>query len=83
MSHSVDLHSEGDLNISPRRQDWSKKNIDPQTQAVLDEDSKYFLHQSLSTPCLHVLSHCVGSYIVDQSDKKLPLVVYLFGFVCF
>ncbi len=71
MSHSVDLHSEGDLNISPRRQDWSKRNIAPQTQAALDEDSKYFLHQSLSTPCLNVLSHCEGSYIVDQSGKKL------------
>jgi len=62
--------SEGDLNISPRRKDWAQKNIDAETQRWLDEDARYFLHQSLSTPCLDVLSHCGGIYIEDYQGKR-------------
>ena len=53
-----DLRSEGDLNISPLRKAWAKEHIDAETQKWLDLDAKYFLHQSLSTPCLNVLSGC-------------------------
>ena len=62
--------SEGDLNISPRRQDWARKNIDAETERWLNEDAKYFLHQSLSTPCLNVLSHCDGIYIEDIQGRR-------------
>ena len=62
--------SEGDLNISPRRKDWARKNIDAETEQWLDEDAKYFLHQSLSTPCLNVLSHCDGIYIEDLQGRR-------------
>ena len=48
------LRSEGDLNISPRRRAWAKEHIDAETQRWLDLDAEYFLHQSLSTPCLNV-----------------------------
>ncbi len=64
------FRSEGDLNISPRRKDWARKNIDAETQRLLDEDAKYFLHQSLSTPCLDVLSHCEGIYIEDLQGRR-------------
>ena len=50
-----ELRSEGDLNISPLRAQWARDNIDAETQAWLDEDAKFFVHQSLSTPCLDVL----------------------------
>ena len=64
------LRSEGDLNISPRRKAWSKKHIDAETQHWLDLDAKYFLHQSLSTPCLNVLSHCEGINLEDLQGRS-------------
>jgi len=64
------FRSEGDLNISPRRKDWARKNIDAETHRWLEEDAKYFLHQSLSTPCIDVLSHCDGIYIEDLQGRR-------------
>ncbi|HUU17874.1 MAG TPA: aspartate aminotransferase family protein [Sedimentisphaerales bacterium] len=65
------LRSEGDLNISPRRKAWEKKHIDAETQQWLDLDARYFLHQSLSTPCLNVLSHCEGINLEDLQGRSL------------
>ncbi|MGO8818109.1 MAG: aspartate aminotransferase family protein [Terriglobia bacterium] len=62
--------SEGDLNISPRRKEWAREYIDAETERWLAEDAKYFLHQSLSTPCLNVLSHCDGIYIEDLQGRR-------------
>lgn len=59
------LKSEGDLNLSPYRREWSSKNIDETTRKWLEKDSRYFLHQSLSTPCLNVLASCEGIHIRD------------------
>lgn len=64
------LKSEGDLNISPLRRDWAKKNINAETQRWLDLDARYFLHQSLSTPCLNVLSHCEGINLEDLQGRS-------------
>jgi 4-aminobutyrate aminotransferase len=65
------LNSEGDLNISPRRQAWLDANLDAETRRWLDEDAKYFLHQSLSTPCLDVLTACAGPYLQDLRGKRI------------
>lgn len=65
------LNSEGDLNISPRRQAWLNANLDAETRRWLDEDAKYFLHQSLSTPCLDVLTACAGPYLQDLQGKRI------------
>ena len=64
------LRSEGDLNLSRHRQAWLAEEIDPTTQEILDEDARYFLHQSLSTPCLNVLQHCEGIYIEDTQGRR-------------
>jgi 4-aminobutyrate aminotransferase len=64
------LRSEGDLNISPRREAWSKEHIDAETQRWLDLDARYFLHQSLSTPCLNVLAGCRGINIEDTQGRS-------------
>ncbi len=64
------LRSEGDLNISPHRKAWAKKNIDAKAQYWLDLDARYFLHQSLSTPCLNVLSRCKGINIEDLQGRS-------------
>jgi 4-aminobutyrate aminotransferase len=63
------LRSEGDLNISPARKAWTEKHIDAETQRWLDLDAKYFLHQSLSTPCLNVLSNCQGTNLEDIQGR--------------
>lgn len=65
------LRSEGDLNLSPRRQEWAARHIDAETRALLEEDAKYFLHQSLSSPCLNVLSQCDGATITDRQGREL------------
>ena len=64
------LQSEGDLNISPKRKDWIKKNINSQTQEWLELDAECFLHQSLSTPCLNVLSHCEDVWLEDIQGNR-------------
>ena len=57
--------SEGDLNITPQRAAWAREHIDAETRHWLEEDAKYFLHQSLSTPCLNVLKGCEGATIEE------------------
>lgn len=63
------LRSEGDVNISPHRARWLRE-LDPATRELLDEDARYFLHQSLSTPCLNVLQHCDGATIEDLQGRR-------------
>ena len=63
--------SEGDVNLSERRSAWSEKNIDPETRALLERDAKCFLHQSLSTPCLDVLTGAEGSVIETRQGRRL------------
>ncbi|MCL4789237.1 MAG: aspartate aminotransferase family protein [Verrucomicrobia bacterium] len=62
--------SEGDLNLSPRRKQWLAEKINSETKAWLDEDAKYFLHQSLSTPCLNVFKGCDGIYVEDLQGRR-------------
>ncbi|MGD8520315.1 MAG: aspartate aminotransferase family protein [Desulfobacterales bacterium] len=65
------LHkSEGDINISPRRDQWQKDNISAENKALLEEDARYFLKQSLSTPCLNSLQTCEGIYIEDMQGRR-------------
>ncbi len=63
--------SEGDINISPRRTAWTQVNIAAETRQWLEEDARYFLHQSLSTPCLDVLTRCEGVYIEDLQGRRI------------
>ncbi len=64
------LKSEGDVNFTPARTAYNQKNIDEETQYWLDEDARYFLRQSLSTPCLNVMETCGGSKITDMRGKS-------------
>ena len=65
------LHkSEGDINISARREAWQKTNINDTSQTLLDEDARYFLRQSLSTPCLNTMGRCGGIYIEDLQGRR-------------
>jgi len=62
--------SEGDLNVSSRRQQWLEKQVGKKAKKLLEEDSKYFLRQSLSTPCLNVLTHAKGIHLKDLQGRR-------------
>jgi len=64
------FQSEGESNLSPQRKAWNQANIDDATQRLLKEDATYFLHQSLSTPCLTAIKASSGSYITDLQGKR-------------
>ncbi len=62
--------TEGDVNISPKRKKWQEKHIDAEARVLLKEDARYFLKQSLSTPCLNALRGCEGVYIEDLQGRR-------------
>ena len=64
------LRSEGELNISPRGRAWRREQLDGDTKHWLEEDAKYFLHQSLSTPCLDVLARSEGAWLEDLQGRR-------------
>jgi len=64
-----EFKTEGDINISTKRAEWYTK-LPEEAKKWLKEDSKYFLHQALSTPCLNVISRCNGIYFEDVTGKK-------------
>ncbi len=64
------FRSEGDLNLSPRRRAWASEHIGPEANELLEEDAKWFLHQSLSTPCLNALRHAEGAWIEDVEGRR-------------
>ena len=63
--------SEGDVNLSPRRKAWAERHLDDKAAAMLDEDARYFLHQSLSTPCLNGIQASEGIYLEDVQGRKI------------
>lgn len=65
------LLTEGDINFSEERLKWNQNISDPLTRQILAEDARYFIHQSMSTPCLDVLESCKGSGIQTISGKYL------------
>jgi 4-aminobutyrate aminotransferase len=65
------LKSEGDINLSPHRAAWMAEHLNAETQRWLEEDAKWFLHQSLSTPCLNVLRGCRGAVLEDWQGREL------------
>ncbi|NAW87110.1 aspartate aminotransferase family protein [Photobacterium halotolerans] len=64
------LACEGDTNTSSARVRWIESLSDRQTQTLLEEDSQYFLHQAMSTPCLDVLESAEGIYLTDVAGKR-------------
>lgn len=68
--HPPPSQAEGDVNMSPRRQDWSARNIDDETRAILDEDARYFLRQSVSTPCLNAIARAEGIWVEDVQGRR-------------
>lgn len=64
-------HSEGDINLGPARQQWARTHLAPSTQSLLDEDARWFFHQSMSTPCLNVLQQASGAWMTDVEGRRI------------
>ncbi len=62
--------SEGETNMSPRRAAWAERTHDAATRALLDEDARHFLHQSVSTPCLSAIARAEGAWIEDLQGRR-------------
>jgi len=61
---------EGEVNSSSRRMEWARKNHNADTTKQLNEDARYFLHQSVSTPCLSTIARADGAYIEDTQGRR-------------
>ena len=71
VSSADGMLTEGDLNVSRRRSRWMAEHIDGATRALIEQDAQFFLHQSLSTPCLNVLRACEGASIEDWESRSI------------
>ncbi len=63
--------SEGDVNLGARRAAWQKEHLDAATRELLAEDARWFLHQSMSTPCLNALAGAQGSWLTDLGGRRI------------
>lgn len=61
---------EGDVNSSPYRREWQAERINHEARDILDKDERYFLRQSVSTPCLNTIKRAEGIWIEDHSGKR-------------
>lgn len=64
------VQSEGEANFSERRRRWAAENLDAATSALVEEDARYFLHQSISTPCLSAVRRAEGIWIEDLQGRR-------------
>ena len=69
MAREVPL-SEGDVNVSPARSEW-RAGLSQQARAALGEDERYFLRQSLSTPCLTEIVRAEGAWLTDVDGRRI------------
>ena len=61
---------QADVNTMENRRKYWERNLSDDAKKWFDEDARYFLHQSLSTPVLNVLSRARGIYIEDIDGNK-------------
>lgn len=61
--------TEGDINLTRARAQWMEQHIDATTADILSADAGVFLHQSLSSPCLDVLTSASGIYLTNQQGR--------------
>jgi 4-aminobutyrate aminotransferase len=66
----VPSQSEGESNRSERRRRWTEAAHDAETRALVEQDARYFLHQSISTPCLSAVRRAEGIWIEDLSGRR-------------
>lgn len=68
--HRVD-RSEGDVNLSARRQAFTDRSVGPRGREWLARDEAVFFRQSLSTPCLDALAGARDATLVTADGREL------------
>ncbi|MEA2986746.1 MAG: 4-aminobutyrate aminotransferase [Alphaproteobacteria bacterium] len=68
---NVPAPSESDTNLSPERRAWAARNLDAAGRALLAQDERYFLRQSVSTPCLNAIVKAEGIFIEDTAGRRM------------
>ena len=63
-------HGESDDNASFRRTDWSRQCVDAKSRELVQRDSRVFLRQSASTPCLSAIRSGQGAWIEDCDGRR-------------
>ena len=61
---------ESEINASPQRAAWQVHHLDEAGRRLLAEDARYFLHQSVSTPCLAAIRRAEGCWIEDSAGRR-------------
>jgi 4-aminobutyrate aminotransferase len=61
--------SESDTNQSPERHAWAASNLNGAARALLAADERYFLRQSVSTPCLNTVAKAEGIFLEDSAGR--------------
>ncbi len=61
---------ESEINASPQRAAWQVHHLDEAGRQLLAEDARYFLHQSVSTPCLAAIRCAEGCWIEDSAGRR-------------
>lgn len=64
------FHTEGESNKSAARKTWSADNVGKKSVPLLERDSKAFLHQSLSSPCVSTIAKAEGIWIEDLDGRR-------------
>jgi 4-aminobutyrate aminotransferase-like enzyme len=60
---------QGDINTTTHRKTYWSRNLGPESRKWFEADQKYFLHQSLSSPVLNVLTRASGASIQDLDGR--------------
>ena len=67
---ALPAQSESDINSTPLRAEWQHDHLSERSRALLARDSRAFLHQSVSTPCLAPIVRAEGLIIEDMDGRR-------------
>ncbi|MEE9322458.1 MAG: aspartate aminotransferase family protein [Granulosicoccus sp.] len=66
----IPLPGEGEPNTTNRRRQWDATQHSEKARKLLNEDARYFLHQSVSSPCLASIVKAEGVWIEDSDGNR-------------
>lgn len=69
MKEPATSSAEGDVNTTPLRAAW-RASLSAETRDLLDQDERFFIRQSLSTPCLDVIERAKGAWLIDVEGRR-------------
>lgn len=67
----AELAEEGDVNFTFQARRYRDARRRAEGDLVLSADADFFVHQSLSTPCMDAIVASEGSYLIDASGRRL------------